>query len=204
MPIMAEVDDGQSNWSTVGSGGRKEKECFNCHEVGHLRQNCENRKRIKCFNCEKLGHVQKDCAEPVVVRQKEDCWRDSDMVRRLIASRATQSSSGMAVVQAFLEVEEGKMWKVKREIGIKILTVLGLEASSLVGYDKEVKGIQARGSKVEFWLSQNADIEKFLIEDVMILLEDGVRLTGHTKHTILNQTTSRFFEIFLMPYVTIA
>ena len=133
---------------------------------------------IKCFNCEKIGHVQKDCAEAVVVRQKDEGWRDSDMARRLVASRGTQSSSGMTVVQAFLDVEEGKMWKVKREIGMKILEVLGLQASSIVGYNKEVKGIQARGTKIEFWLSQNTDVEKFLIEDVMILLEDGVKLTS--------------------------
>ena len=129
--------------------------------MGHLQQNCENRKRIKCFICEKLGPEQKDCAETIVVRQKDDRWRDSDMVRRIVASRATQSSSGMAVVQAFLEVEDGKMWKVKREIGIKILQVQCLEeALCKVVYNKEVRGIQARGSKVEFWLSQSADMEK--------------------------------------------
>ena len=116
--------ENQSDWSVVGNeGGRRAKECYNCHEVGHLRQDCVNRKRIKCFNCEKIGHVQKDCEEPVIVRQKDEGWRDTDMARRLVASRATQSSSGMTVVQAFLEVEEGKMWKIKREIGLKILEV---------------------------------------------------------------------------------
>ena len=58
------------------------------------------------------------------------------------------------------------------------MEVLGLEASSLIGQNEEIKGIQARGTKVEFWLSQSTDIVKFLIEDVMILLEDGVMLTA--------------------------
>ena len=174
------IDD-DSDWTTVGSDGKKVKECFNCHETGHLRQNCVNKKKVKCFNCEKLGHVQKDCGEPTIVRQRVEpanVWKDSDMARKLIASRATQSSSGMTVVEAYLEVDEGKMWKVKREIGIKILEILGLNAASIVGHNKDVKGIQTRGSKVEFWLSQNADIEKFMIEDVMILLEDGIKLTA--------------------------
>ena len=70
------VDEGgggeESDWTTVGSNGKKMKECFNCYEVGHLRQDCVNKKRIKCFNCEKLGHVQKDCGEPSGVRQRDD------------------------------------------------------------------------------------------------------------------------------------
>ena len=177
----AEEDREESDWTKVRSEGRKAKECYNCHEVGHLRQECNNRKRVKCFNCEQVGHVQRDCAEPAVVRPKEDgaiVWKDNSVARKIIASRSVQSSSGMTVVQAFLEVEEGKMWKVKREIGVKILEVLGLDASSLIGRDNEVKGIQARGSKVEFWLSQCAEIEKYLVEDIMILLEDGVKLTA--------------------------
>ena len=170
--VEGPTDDSEGDWTKVGdSDGRKGKECFNCHEVGHLRQNCVNKKRIKCFNCEKLGHVKKDCEEPAVVRQKFEAasgWRDSELVRKLIASRntATQSSSGMTVVQAYLEVDEGKLWRVKRDIGLKILEILGLEASSIVGQNKEVKGIQVRGSKVEFCLSQNTNIEKFLIEDI--------------------------------------
>ena len=183
------VDPGTSNalnersdWNVVGdSEGKRKKECFNCHEVGHLRQNCTNRKRIKCFNCEKLGHTQKDCIEPAVVRQKVDAtpgWRDSDTARKLVASRTAQSSSGMTVVQAYLVIEDGKMWKVTRELGLKILDILGLEIASVVGQNKDVKGIQSRGSKVEFWLSPNADVERFLLEDVMILLEDGISLTA--------------------------
>ena len=152
MAVAGTVNTGlaeETEWSTVGSAGRRVKECYNCHEVGHLRQDCTNRKRVKCFNCEKVGHVQKDCDEPTILRQREDGWKNSDMVRKLIASRSTQSNSGMTVVQAYLEVEEGKLWKVKRDIGLKILDVLGLESRSLVGHSKEVKGIQARGSKVE-------------------------------------------------------
>ena len=150
----------QTEWSIVGSDGRKAKECYNCYEVGHLRQNCVNRKRVKCFNCEKLGHIQKDCIEPSVVRQRDEAWRDNEVVKRLVASRATQSSAGMTVLQAFLEVDEGQMWKVKRDLGITILEFLGLEPSLIVGYNKDVKGIQARGANVEFWLSQNADIDR--------------------------------------------
>ena len=183
---MAGIDqtvvDNAGEWSTVGgSDGKKMKECFNCHEVGHLRQNCNNKKRLKCFNCEKLGHIQKDCEAPSVVRQRVDVapgWRDTDIARKIVASRATQSSSGMTVLQAYLEVDDGKMWKVQRDLGLKVLEILGFDASTVVGQDKDVKGIQARGSKIEFWLSQNCDIEKFLLEDVMILLEDGIKLTA--------------------------
>ena len=54
-PAACEED---SEWTTVGNSERKKvKVCFNCHEAGHLRQNCVHKKRIKCFNCEKLGHV---------------------------------------------------------------------------------------------------------------------------------------------------
>ena len=107
------AQEDSEGWSTVGSGeGRKNKECFNCHEEGHLRHECKNKKRLKCFNCEKLGHIQKDCEEATVVRQRIDNapgWRDSELARKLIASRSTQSSSGMTVIQALLEVDDGKV-----------------------------------------------------------------------------------------------
>ena len=113
------TQNGESDWIPVGSNdGRKVKECFNCHEAGHLRQDCKNKKRIKCFNCERIGHMQKDCEEPTVVRQKIENtpgWRDTDIARKLVASRATQSSSGMTVLQAYLEVDDGKLWRINRE-----------------------------------------------------------------------------------------
>ena len=68
------------------------------------------RVELKCFNCEKLGHIQKDCEAPSVARQRVDVapgWRDTDIARKIVASRATQSSSGMTVLQAYLEVDDG-------------------------------------------------------------------------------------------------
>ena len=55
-------------WSTLR---KSERECFNCHEKGHLRQDCVNEKRVKCFNCEEIGHVQRDCKEPEKDRPRE-------------------------------------------------------------------------------------------------------------------------------------
>ena len=170
--------DTGAKWSTNDS----RKECYNCHEVGHVRSNCTNEKRLKCFNCEQIGHVQKDCTEPervkerVVINPEEN--RRNDTARKMMVERSARTGTGMIVLQAILEVENGKSWQVKRELGMKILQVLGLKVEEVVGQDKEVRGIQTRGPRMEFLLIPTANVEKYLIEDIMVLLADGVKLTA--------------------------
>ena len=81
--------------------------------------------RFKCFNCEILVHVQRDCQWAPVIRQKVDTasgWKDSDVVRKLTASRATHSSSEMSVVEAYLEVD--RTCSLEKELNVYNTCVL--------------------------------------------------------------------------------
>lgn len=41
--------------------------CYNCLNVGHMVNECEQpkRKRGSCFKCREMGHVLKDCSKKV-------------------------------------------------------------------------------------------------------------------------------------------
>ena len=48
---------------------RKNNECFNYGQLGHMAKDCQaprvhRQKHIVCYNCRKSGYISKDCRSP--------------------------------------------------------------------------------------------------------------------------------------------
>ena len=177
--------EGLDSWRSVRSTRRvprSEMECFNCYEKGHERRQCTNDKRIKCFNCDEIGHVMRNCGKPpkeVDTNRKEGREVDKEteeLARRLSDRRWGGSTTKMTTIEAVLEVEKGKMKEVTRELGIKILQILDIKPEEVMGRDKEIWGIQERGARIEFWLHPKSNLDKYLLEDVTVLIKEGIKL----------------------------
>lgn len=47
-----------------GGGGGGDRECFQCYQKGHSKNDCPNEKVLKCRNCDEIGHHSKECPKP--------------------------------------------------------------------------------------------------------------------------------------------
>lgn len=48
-----------------------ERECYRCHEKGHIARDCRIKPKIKCFNCNEIGHISVNCTKPKVIPEAE-------------------------------------------------------------------------------------------------------------------------------------
>ena len=121
----------------------------------------------------------RSCEKPmkeVDIHRRQVDKNTEELARKLSDRRWMGSSTKMTTIEAVLEVEQGKMREVNRELGIKILQILDINPTEVMGMEKEIWGIQERGTRIEFWLHPKANLDKYLLEDITILIKDDIKL----------------------------
>ena len=53
-------DRGRSNRGNYNRG-ENNRECYTCHEIGHVSKNCQKQSNFRCFECKEAGdHIVKN------------------------------------------------------------------------------------------------------------------------------------------------
>ena len=64
---------------------KKDPECYNCHEIGHISRNCtkarKERKNLTCNYCHKRGHIEKKCFKKHPELRKRKNNKELEVIR---------------------------------------------------------------------------------------------------------------------------